>query len=90
MRHQSQKGLRGIFFGIQQQHKGKGYLINVPITQKIVSSHDFVFYKNVSSALAYMSCPHSVALATRSSVLYITYATSHHEQTSEIITFAQF
>ena len=51
MRHQPQKVFHGIFVGIPQ-HK-KGYLIYVPITRKIVSSHDVVFDKRFSSALTY-------------------------------------
>ena len=51
MSHQSQKGFRDIFVGIPQHQKGS--LIYVPITRKIVSSHDFVFEKNNFSALAY-------------------------------------
>ena len=41
MRHQSQRGFRGIFVGIPQHQKG--YLVCVPITRKIISSYD-VFY----------------------------------------------
>ena len=37
-----------------------------------------------------MSRPYSKALATRPAVLYIPYATSSHEKTRNIITFAQF
>ena len=37
-----------------------------------------------------MSCPYSEALAMRPAVSYIPYATSYHEQTGNIITFAQF
>ena len=37
-----------------------------------------------------MSCPYSEALAMRPAVSYIPYATSSHEQTGDIITFAQF
>ena len=57
MRHQSQKGFRGIFFGILQHQKG--YLIYIPSTWKIVSSHDVVFYKTFYSALEYTSYPYS-------------------------------
>ena len=46
--HQSQKGFRGILFGITQQQKG--YLTYVPSTQKIVSSHEIVFDEFISSA----------------------------------------
>ena len=41
MRHQMQKGFRGIFVGIPE-HK-KGYLVYVPTTRKIISSSDVVF-----------------------------------------------
>ena len=41
MRHQSQKGFCSIFVGITQHQKG--YLIYVPSTWKIFSSHDVVF-----------------------------------------------
>ena len=41
MRHQSQKGFRGIFVSIPE-HK-KGYLVYIPSTKKIISSYDFVF-----------------------------------------------
>ena len=66
MCHQPQKGFWGIFVGIPQQPKG--YLIYVPSTRKIVSSHDVVFYKIFSSTLAYMARPHSEALAMRPAV----------------------
>ena len=88
MRHQSQNCFSGIFVGITQHHKW--YLINIPSTQKIVSSHEFVFDKTFSSALAYTPNPYSEALATQSAVLYIPYATSSHEQTCNIIHFAHF
>ena len=39
MRHQTQKGICGIFVGISKQQKG--YLFNVPHKHKIVSSYDF-------------------------------------------------
>ena len=41
IRHQSQKGFRGIFVGIPQHQKG--CLIYVPSTWKIISSRDIVF-----------------------------------------------
>ena len=87
MCHQSQKGFWGIFVGIPQYQKG--YLIYIPSTQKIVSSYDIVFDETSSSALEYMSHPYSEALAMQPAVLYITYATSYHEQTDDIISFAQ-
>ena len=88
MCHQSQKCFRVIFIGIPQYQKG--YLIYVHITQKIVSSHDLVFDETFSSVLSYTSHPYSEALAMQSVVLYIPYTTSSHEQTGDIITFAQF
>ena len=86
--HQSQKGFRGILFGITQQQKG--YLTYVPSTQKIVSSHEIVFDEFISSAWEYTSCSYSEELATQPAVLYIPYATYSHEQTGKIITFSQF
>ena len=59
-------------------------------THKIVSSHDILFDKTISSVLAYTESPYSEALDMRPAVSYITYATLSHEQTSGIITFAQF
>ena len=88
MRHQSQKGFLGIFVGIKQHQKG--YLIYIPSKRKIVSSRDVVFDETFSSVLAYTSRLYSEALATRPAVSYIPYATSSHEQTGDIITFAQF
>ena len=41
MRHQAQKGFRGISVGITEHQKG--YLVYVPITRKIISSYDVVF-----------------------------------------------
>ena len=41
MRHQAQKGFRGIFVGISEHQKG--YLVYVPSTRKIISSYDVVF-----------------------------------------------
>ena len=84
MHHQSQRGFRSIFIGVTQNQKC--YLIYVPSIHKIVCLYDVVF----SSALAYSSRPYSEALATQPEVSYIPYATSYHEQTVEIITFAQF
>ena len=88
MRHQSQKGFRGIFVGIPQHQTL--YFVYVPSTRKIVSSHDVVFDETFSSALSYTSRPYPEALAMRPSVLYIPYDTSSHEQTGKTITFAQF
>ena len=44
MRHQAQKGFRGIFVGIPEHQKG--YLVYVPSTRKIISSYDIVFDKS--------------------------------------------
>ena len=57
MRHQSQKGFRGIFVEIQQHQKL--YLLYVPSTRKIISSYDIVFDESFSIALAYTSQPYS-------------------------------
>ena len=51
MRHQAQKGFRGIFVGIPEHQKG--YLVYIPSTRKMISSYDVVFDEIVSSALAY-------------------------------------
>ena len=60
MHHQPQKGFRGTFVGIPQDQKG--CLIYVPIPQKIVSSHDFVFDDTFNSALSYIVRTYSEAL----------------------------
>ena len=57
MRHQVQKGFRGIFVGIPQHQKG--YLVYIPITRKVISSYDAVFDESFSSALLYTSRPYS-------------------------------
>ena len=88
MRNQPQKGFCGILVGIP--HHQKGYLIYVPSTRKIVSSHDAVSNKIFSSTLAYTSRPYSEALDMRPVVSYISYATSSREQTVNIIIFAHF
>ena len=88
MSHQPQKGFNGISVGITQHQKW--YLICIPSTQKIFFSHDVVFNETFSSALAYKTHPHSEALAIQPSVSYIPHATSSDEQTSKIVTFAQF
>ena len=41
MRHQAQKGFRGIFVGIPDHQKG--YLLYVPSTRNIISSYNVVF-----------------------------------------------
>ena len=78
----------GIFVGIPQHQKG--YLIYVPSTQKIVSSHKVVFEETFSSALAYTSHPYSESLSVRQTVSYVTYATLSHWKTGNIIPFARF
>ena len=45
MRHQAQKGFRGIFVGIPE-HK-KGYLMYVLSTRKVISSYDVVFDEKI-------------------------------------------
>ena len=57
MRHQAQKGFRGIFVGIPEHQKL--YLVYIPSTRKIISPYDVVFDENSSSALAYTSQPYS-------------------------------
>ena len=59
MRHQSQKGFRGIFVGIPEHQKG--YIVYVPSTSKMISSYDVVFVESFPSALAYMSQPNGNA-----------------------------
>ena len=88
MRHQAQKGFRGILVGIPQHQKG--YLVYVPITRKIISSYDAVLDESFSSGLAYMSQPCAEAMAVNSYVSYTPYATSLKGKTGNIITFTQF
>ena len=88
MRHQAQKGFRGIFVGIPQHQKG--YLVYVPSTRKVISSYDVVFDESFSSALSYTSRPYVEEMATRPTVTYTSYATSSKEQTGNVITFTQF
>ena len=71
------------------QHQ-KGYLVYVPSTRKVISSYDVKFKKQIVSALSYSSRPYAEAMAMRPSVTYTPYATSSKEQTSDVITFAQF
>ena len=87
MRHQSQKGFRGIFFAIPQYQKRISYLrtyytLNSFFTWRCIWQKGLV--------LAYTSHPYSEALATRPSVSCIPYATLSHEQTGNIITFTEF
>ena len=88
MRHQAQKGFRGIFLGIP--HHQKGYLVYVPSTRNVISSYDVVFDESFSIALSYMSLPYAEAMAMCPTVTYTPYATSSKEQTGDVITFAQF
>ena len=88
MRHQAQKGFRSIFVGIPQDQKG--YLVYVRSTSKIISSYDVVFDESFSILLAYTSQPYSEAMVMRPEVAYTPCTTSLREQTSYIITFAQF
>ena len=88
MRHQAQKGFRGIFVGILQHQKG--YLVYVPITRNIISSYDVVFDEMFSSAVAYTQKTYSEAMDMRLYVTYTTCATSSRDQTGDIITFAKF
>ena len=88
MRHQAQKGFRGIFAGIPQHQKG--YLVYVPITRKVISSYDVVFDESFSSSLSYTSRPYAEAMAMRPTVTYTPYATSSKEQTGDVITFTHF
>ena len=45
MRHQAQKGLRGIFVGNPEQQKV--YLVYLPSTRKIISSYDVFLMKKI-------------------------------------------
>ena len=88
MRHQAQKGFRGIFVGIPQHQKG--YLVYVPSTRKVISSYDVVFDEKNASAFSYTSRPYAEAMVMRLTVTYTPYATFSKEQTGGVITFAQF
>ena len=88
MRHQAKKGFRGIFVGIPQHQKV--YLVYVPSTRKVISSYGVVFDEKISRALSYTSRPYAEAMAVHLTVTYTLYATSSKEQTSDVITFAQF
>ena len=74
MRHQAQKGFRGIFVGIPEHQKG--HLVYVPSTRKIISSYDVVLDESFSSALAYTSRPYSETMTKHTAVTYTVYATS--------------
>ena len=68
MRHQSQKGFRGIFVGIPQHQEV--YLVYLPSTKKMISSYHVIFDKRFSSALAYTSKLYSETMAMRPAVMY--------------------
>ena len=68
IRHQAQKGFRGIFVGIPQHQKG--YLVYVQSTRKIIYSYDVVFDEKNSSALAYTSQTYYKAMNLRPVVAY--------------------
>ena len=78
MRHQAQKGFRGILVGIPQHQKG--YLVYVPSTRKLISSYDVRFDESFVSALSYTSRPYAEAMAMRPEVTYTPYATSSKEK----------
>ena len=88
MCHPAQKLFRGIFVGIPEHQRG--YLVYVPSTRKIISSHDVVFNESFSSVLVYMSRPYSEAMAMRPAVTYTPWGKSPKEQTGDVITFTQF
>ena len=88
MRHQAQKGFRGIIVGIPQHQKG--YLVYVPHRQNIILSYDVIFDEIFSSMLAYKSQPYAEDMAMRPAVSCIPYATSSREKTGNIITFTNF
>ena len=88
MHHRAQKGFCGISVVISKHQKL--YLVYVPSTRKIISSHDVVFYETFSSTLTYTSQLYTEAMAMRPNVLYTSYATSSKEKTGDIITFTQF
>ena len=56
MRHQSQKGLCGIFVGISQHQKG--YLFYVPRKRNIISLYNILFDESFSSSFTYTSQPY--------------------------------
>ena len=49
-----------------------------------------MFDERFSSTLSYTSRPYAEVMAMRPEVTYTPYATSSQEQTSDVITFAQF
>ena len=88
MRHQAQKGFRGIFVRIPQHQKG--YLVYVPSTRKVILSYDVVFDESFSSALSYTSGLYLEGMAMCPTVTYTPYTMSYKEQTGDVITFTQF
>ena len=74
MRHQAQKGFRGIFVGIPEHQKR--YLVYVPSTRKVILLYNVVFDESFSSALSYTSRLYSEAMAIRPTVTYTPYAMS--------------
>ena len=65
-------------------------LVYVPSTRKVIYSYDVVFDEIFPSALSYMSQHYLEAMVMRPAVTYTPYAMSLKEQTSNVITFAQF
>ena len=88
MRHQAQKGFRGISVGIPEHQKV--YLVYIPSARKLISSYNVVFDESVSSALSYTSQPYSEVMVMRPAVTYTPYDASSKEQTGDVITFTQF
>ena len=88
MRHQMQKGFRGIFVGIPDHQKG--YLVYVSSTRKVISSYDVVFDESFSSALSYTSRPYANVMAMRLAVTNTPYDTSSREKNGDVITFTHF
>ena len=88
MRHQAQKGFRGISVGLPQHQKL--HLVYVPSNRKVISLYDVVFEESFSSALSYTSRPYLEAIAMRPAVTYTLYATSPREQTGDVIRLSQF
>ena len=78
MRHQAQKGFRGIFVFIPEHQKR--YLVYVPSTRNVISSYDVLFEESVSSVFSYTSRPYSEAISMRPAVTYTPYATSSKEK----------
>ena len=87
MRHQAQKGFRGIFVLITQHQKG--YLVYIPSTRKVISSYDVVFDENNSSALSYTLRYYSEVMVMCPAVMYTPYAMSLKVQTGDVITFTK-